>query len=303
MAEKKPMIVIKKITVVQGGAHGGAWKVAFADFMTAMMAFFLVMWLLNTQSDAGKKAIADHFSTPSVIEYQFQNFGAQLTLEKLFLDLINEPLRTLATFLSPMDRSPNIMGMGMKKVVASFMADKLGSVATNVDIQADQVTFEIPDTVLFKPASTEPAPQFSETMTQIKAVSEGLEESVFTMTSVVYINGQVSRDQARTVAQARAEILRAKVEGYLENPTVEIRAQFQALNDNRTAMDDRRPTGYLRFEVRQKEITSDGRKPRQLADDIFGSKDDPSKTVYQNFVDRVSQDPNRRQGSEQGDRQ
>ncbi|MCC5758135.1 motility protein MotB, partial [Klebsiella pneumoniae] len=43
-------MVIKKITVVNGGHHGGAWKVAFADFMTAMMAFFLVMWLLATQS-------------------------------------------------------------------------------------------------------------------------------------------------------------------------------------------------------------------------------------------------------------
>ena len=46
MAEKKgSTIVIKKITIVAGGGHGGAWKVAFADFMTAMMCFFLVMWL------------------------------------------------------------------------------------------------------------------------------------------------------------------------------------------------------------------------------------------------------------------
>ena len=65
MAEKKAMIVIKKITVVAGGAHGGAWKVAFADFMTAMMAFFLVMWLLATQSEQTKKAVSDYFSTPT----------------------------------------------------------------------------------------------------------------------------------------------------------------------------------------------------------------------------------------------
>ena len=70
MAEKKPQIVIKKITVVSGGAHGGAWKVAFADFMTAMMAFFLVMWLLATSSPQEKKAISEYFSTPSIIEYQ-----------------------------------------------------------------------------------------------------------------------------------------------------------------------------------------------------------------------------------------
>ncbi|MBC7370261.1 MAG: chemotaxis protein MotB, partial [Bdellovibrionaceae bacterium] len=46
MAEKKQTIVIKKITIVAGGGHGGSWKVALADFMTALMAFFLVMWLL-----------------------------------------------------------------------------------------------------------------------------------------------------------------------------------------------------------------------------------------------------------------
>ena len=45
--EKKQTIVIKKITVVAAGGHGGSWKVAFADFMTAMMAFFLVMWLVG----------------------------------------------------------------------------------------------------------------------------------------------------------------------------------------------------------------------------------------------------------------
>ena len=57
--------------------------------MTAMMSFFLVMWLISSASEEEKKAISDYFSTPSVIEYQFQNFGAEMTLEKLFLDLVN----------------------------------------------------------------------------------------------------------------------------------------------------------------------------------------------------------------------
>lgn len=56
MAEKKgTTIVIKKITAGGGGHHGGAWKVAFADFMTAMMAFFLVMWLLNQTPETKKR--------------------------------------------------------------------------------------------------------------------------------------------------------------------------------------------------------------------------------------------------------
>ena len=89
MAAKKQTIVIKKIIVQAAGHHGGSWKVALADFMTALMAFFLVMWLIG-QSEQTKKAISDYFSTPSVIEYNFQNFGAEITLEKLFLDFVKD---------------------------------------------------------------------------------------------------------------------------------------------------------------------------------------------------------------------
>ena len=60
-------ILIKKIKKVSGGGHhGGAWKVAYADFVTAMMAFFLLMWLINTTSPEQKKGIADYFAPASV---------------------------------------------------------------------------------------------------------------------------------------------------------------------------------------------------------------------------------------------
>jgi chemotaxis protein MotB len=60
-------ILIKKIKKVSGGGHhGGAWKVAYADFVTAMMAFFLLMWLINTTSPQQKRGIADYFAPASV---------------------------------------------------------------------------------------------------------------------------------------------------------------------------------------------------------------------------------------------
>src|SRR6516165_8642858 len=60
-------IVIKKIRKGgHGGHHGGAWKVAYADFVTAMMAFFLLMWLINTTSPEQKRGIADYFAPASV---------------------------------------------------------------------------------------------------------------------------------------------------------------------------------------------------------------------------------------------
>ena len=53
-------IIIKKVQGGHGGAHGGAWKIALADMMTAMMAFFLLMWLLGATSEAQRKSIADY---------------------------------------------------------------------------------------------------------------------------------------------------------------------------------------------------------------------------------------------------
>ena len=61
-------IIIKRIKKVAAGHHGGAWKVAYADFVTAMMAFFLLMWLINTTSPEQKKGIADYFAPASVSE-------------------------------------------------------------------------------------------------------------------------------------------------------------------------------------------------------------------------------------------
>ena len=67
MAVGEQPIIIKKIKKGGGhGHHGGAWKVAYADFVTAMMAFFLLMWLINTTSPEQKRGIADYFAPASV---------------------------------------------------------------------------------------------------------------------------------------------------------------------------------------------------------------------------------------------
>ncbi|MEG2314097.1 flagellar motor protein MotB [Brevundimonas sp.] len=67
MASSDRPILIKKVKKVQGhGHHGGAWKVAYADFVTAMMAFFLLMWLINTTDPEQKRGIAEYFAPSSV---------------------------------------------------------------------------------------------------------------------------------------------------------------------------------------------------------------------------------------------
>jgi chemotaxis protein MotB len=62
--DSKRPIIVKKVKKHGGGHHGGAWKIAYADFVTAMMAFFLLMWLLGSTSAGDRKGIAEYFQTP-----------------------------------------------------------------------------------------------------------------------------------------------------------------------------------------------------------------------------------------------
>src|ERR1041385_4245753 len=71
MADNNQRPIIKKVIKVAGhGHHGGSWKVAYADFVTAMMAFFLLLWLLNVTTDEKKMGIADYFAPASVSRSQ-----------------------------------------------------------------------------------------------------------------------------------------------------------------------------------------------------------------------------------------
>jgi chemotaxis protein MotB len=68
VAKDKPVIIIKKVKKIEGGGHhGGAWKVAYADFVTAMMAFFLLLWLLSVSSEKTLKGVAEYFTPTEAI--------------------------------------------------------------------------------------------------------------------------------------------------------------------------------------------------------------------------------------------
>ncbi|MHB0974073.1 MAG: flagellar motor protein MotB [Thiobacillus sp.] len=70
MSEQKAPIIIKRVRKVAGGHHGGAWKIAYADFVTAMMAFFLLMWLLGSTTKGDLQGIAEYFKTPLKVAMQ-----------------------------------------------------------------------------------------------------------------------------------------------------------------------------------------------------------------------------------------
>ncbi|MDJ0979147.1 MAG: flagellar motor protein MotB [Erythrobacter sp.] len=73
-------IIVKKVTIeAADGHHGGAWKVAYADFVTAMMAFFLLLWLLGATEENQRKGIADYF-TPTLVKMRQQGAGSDSLL-------------------------------------------------------------------------------------------------------------------------------------------------------------------------------------------------------------------------------
>ena len=74
--EPPPPVIVKKVIVAKAdGHHGGAWKVAYADFVTAMMAFFLLLWLLGATEENQRKGLADYF-TPTLVKLREQSAGA-----------------------------------------------------------------------------------------------------------------------------------------------------------------------------------------------------------------------------------
>jgi chemotaxis protein MotB len=73
--EPRPIIVKKIVMEGHGGHHGGAWKVAYADFVTAMMAFFLLLWILGATTEKQRKGIADYFA-PTLIEMKLKSAGS-----------------------------------------------------------------------------------------------------------------------------------------------------------------------------------------------------------------------------------
>jgi chemotaxis protein MotB len=113
---KRPIIVIKKIKKVAGGHHGGAWKVAYADFVTAMMAFFLLLWLLNVTTKEQKAGIADYFK-PSMASTAESGSGGVMGGMSMTTEgaKTTDPKETATTENSPSDVEEETKDPGEEK--------------------------------------------------------------------------------------------------------------------------------------------------------------------------------------------
>jgi chemotaxis protein MotB len=125
-ANVPPKVVVKKIYIEgHGGHHGGAWKVAYADFVTAMMAFFLLMWLLGATTEKQRKGIADYFA-PTLLDTHAIGvggsglFGGETILSK---DKLGD-VPANASVPTPGVVQPGPKGGGMRGATVTAAEDK-----------------------------------------------------------------------------------------------------------------------------------------------------------------------------------
>ncbi|MEK7690550.1 MAG: flagellar motor protein MotB, partial [Bdellovibrionota bacterium] len=172
MAEKQA-IIIKK---VQGGghaaAHGGSWKVAYADFVTAMMCFFMVMWLMGADEET-KAAIENYFNNPNIPwkskdstnsdampmgEREGQGDELLKGLSGLYPeDMINRAVRPFNALYE-------------NESIAEQIKNLLDNQAYGFDTNPDFVKFSVAETVLFKVASSELLPESKKNLDRLAGV-------------------------------------------------------------------------------------------------------------------------------------
>ncbi len=113
MERERPIIVIKKKSG-HGGHHGGAWKVAYADFVTAMMALFIVLWLLNSSKQV-QEAIGGYFKDPSgnskKVGTNLAGYGQNFALTKENMTELKEQLQKSIHKVSDFDKLKNQIEM------------------------------------------------------------------------------------------------------------------------------------------------------------------------------------------------
>ncbi len=175
MADKSKIVIIKKVKKNHGAAHGGSWKVAYADFVTAMMAFFLLMWLLAMVSPEKRAAISEYFKKFSLFDKNGQSFmeGSPKLLQQQGED-INTPGKDFGK------GAGEVSAEDLKERLKKAIEEKLQALKDQVmiDIFEGGVRIQIVDTdgnPMFHSGSAQP----SEKATQIlKLVSENIKDTL-----------------------------------------------------------------------------------------------------------------------------
>ncbi len=224
-----PIIIIKKVKKVSGGGHhGGAWKVAYADFVTAMMAFFLLLWLLASTSEDQRKGLSDYFS-PTIPIHRISGGTGAFGGDSMFTE---ETLPQSGTGGTPSDPSDSESGQAETEAlqaVEEMLTGRSGESMVSEQAARHIVTrvtdeglvielFDIADDPLFAANGTEP--------TQVMRDLVQMMVQVFSLVhNDVAISGHVSAqpvvlasNQVWEISAERADVTRELLEAAALQP-------------------------------------------------------------------------------------
>ncbi|MBN2759442.1 MAG: chemotaxis protein MotB [Rhodobacteraceae bacterium] len=157
----RPIIIKRKKVVAGGGHHGGAWKVAYADFVTAMMAFFLMLWLLGSVSEDERKGIADYFTPTFAIDSASSGGdGAFGGTSISTVTSVTDQVATAEAYQTEAESLQDVADQFAALAGESAFAEQLLQ-HVNIKLTDEGLVFELtdlPGAPLFDPDSAQPRP-------------------------------------------------------------------------------------------------------------------------------------------------
>lgn len=229
-----PIIIKKKKVVSGGGHHGGAWKVAYADFVTAMMAFFLLMWLLNATTEKQRKGLADYFS-PSIPLSRISGGGnGAFQGDSMFTEDIQPQSGTGATDINPMDAQKAQGETGVSdaeeseedvtfRAVEDALKGRGGESMVSVEMSRHIITrvtdegliielFETNGVSLFSHGGAEPTPLFRDLVRMVARVSTSVTNNIAIGGHIQSHPVVLAQNPVWEMSHARANVTRSLLE-------------------------------------------------------------------------------------------
>lgn len=160
----RPIIIKRKKVIAGGGHHGGAWKVAYADFVTAMMAFFLMLWLLGSVTEDKRKGIADYFSPTFSIQSQSAGGSGMLGGQSFsVVESITDDIATKERFDAE-SRLLQEVEKALEALSGQTITQELALQHVNIRLTDEGLVvevFDLPESPLFEPETGQPMPVLS----------------------------------------------------------------------------------------------------------------------------------------------
>src|SRR5208283_2701898 len=181
MADKSKTIIVKKVKKGHEGAHGGSWKVAYADFVTAMMAFFLLMWLLAMTSPEKRAAVSEYFKHFSVFEQSGKSFMKESS------EILSHPENDVKTLTKEFGQTGELSAEQFKNKLKKAIDEKMQALKEHlmVDVVEGGVRIQLVDTEgkpMFLPGGAEPT-QFA------KQILSFVSDNIKGMPNMIAIEG------------------------------------------------------------------------------------------------------------------